>query len=77
EPPPAAEPPPAVSPRRRWAVRLLVGGVAALLLTALGFDAWDLVDRAFTASLALGTAAALVLAAAALGAIALLLDEWR
>ncbi|MDR3516162.1 MAG: TIGR01620 family protein [Azospirillaceae bacterium] len=69
--------PPPPSPGRRWAVRGVVGGGVLLVLTALGFDVADLLARAFATSIALGTAAAVVTAGAAIGLVVLLADEVR
>ena len=42
-------------------MRLLVGGLALLVMTALGFDTADLIRRAYATSAALGTLVSAVL----------------
>jgi putative membrane protein len=71
-----AEPDPVPRPRR-WAVRLLVGGLALLVMTALGFDTADLIRRAYATSAALGTLVSAVLAVALAGGVGLVAGELR
>ena len=57
--------------------RWLLGGIAALVLVALGFDTWDLFTRAFATSIALGVLVAAAVAVAGGAAVAMLLGELR
>ncbi|WP_247888937.1 VWA domain-containing protein [Azospirillum brasilense] len=63
-------------PRSRFG-RWLAGSVAALVLIALGFDTWDLFNRAFATSAALGVLVAAAVAVAGGAALAMLLRELR
>ena len=57
--------------------RWLVGSIAALVLIALGFDTWDLFNRAFATSIALGVLVASAVAVAGGAAVAMLVGELR
>lgn len=61
----------------KWPMRLFIGGVGAAVLTGVGFDAADLLTRAFTVSQGLGWGVAAALGGAALGLVAMLWREWR
>lgn len=63
--------------RRSGVGRWLFGAVAALVLVALGFDTADLLQRAFAASLALGTLVAALVGVAGVSAAVMLVRELR
>ena len=63
-------------PKRRVG-RWLVGAIAALVLVALGFDTWDLLNRSFATSVALGALVAALAAVAGGAAVAMLVGELR
>ncbi|ALJ37331.1 TIGR01620 family protein [Azospirillum brasilense] len=63
-------------PRNRLG-RWLAGSVAALVLIALGFDTWDLFNRAFATSAALGVLVAAAVTVAGGAALGMLLRELR
>lgn len=61
----------------KWPLRLFIGGTAAAVLTGVGFDAADLLARAFAVSSGLGWGVAAALTGAATGLLAILWREWR
>ena len=65
----------ALSPQSRWTVPAFLGGIAALVVVALAFDAADLMGRSFAASSALGVLVTGVLAVTVGTALKLALDE--
>jgi putative membrane protein len=67
-------PPAFVAPK--WPLRLFIGGTAAAVLTGVGFDAADLLARAFAVSSGLGWGVAAALGGAATGLVAILWREW-
>jgi putative membrane protein len=62
-------------PQWSWTVPAFFGGVAALVVVALAFDATDLMGRSFAASYALGVLVTVVLAVTVGTAVKLSLDE--
>ena len=62
-------------PQGSWTVPAFLGGIAALVVLALAFDAADLISRSFAASYALGTLVTVILAVTIGTAIKLALDE--
>lgn len=68
--------PPAFAPPT-WPLRLFIGGTAAAVLTGVGFDAADLLARAFAVSSGLGWGVAAALTGAATGLVSILWREWR
>lgn len=61
----------------KWPMRLFVGGTVAAVLTGVGFDAADLLGRAFAVSQGLGWGVAAALGGAGLGLVSILWREWR
>ena len=64
----------ALSPQSRWTVPAFLGGIAALVVVALAFDAADLMGRSFAASSALGVLVTGVLAVTVCTALKLAID---
>jgi putative membrane protein len=64
-------------PRARWGWRLLLASLAALIVVALGFDAWDLLRRAWEANSVLGALVAALVILAVIGLLKLIVDELR
>lgn len=64
-----------VWPRSRWTLPAFLGGVAALVVVALAFDAANLMDRSFATSYALGLLVTVALAVTVGTALKLALDE--
>ncbi len=62
-------------PQWSWTVPAFLGGIAAMVVLALAFDAADLMDRSFATSYALGVLVTLVLAVTVGTAIKLAFDE--
>jgi putative membrane protein len=62
-------------PQWSWTVPAFLGGIVALVVVALAFDAADLMGRSFAASYALGVLVTVVLAGTVGTAIKLALDE--
>lgn len=61
----------------KWPMRLFVGGTVAAVLAGVGFDAADLLARAFAVSQGLGWGVAAALGGAGLGLVSILWREWR
>ena len=61
----------------KWPMRLFVGGTIAAVLAGVGFDAADLLARAFAVSQGLGWGVAAALGGAGLGLVSILWREWR
>lgn len=79
--PPSVPPPERLAalmepPRAPWG-RWLAASLAALVLVAIGFDTWDLLNRALDTSVALGVVVAAAAAGAAFATLGMLVRELR